>query len=159
MQPRRTVLDARTASIVTRFASKDADLATLPLSTLGTRFVTTGRIAGTPSVSPDVTLKLLVDRGAEKDVTSWIESQGGKIISQGERVLVANLNVAKISRLTTLSGLRRVEAPQEFHVALEKARGKATRLDEALKAPGAATGKGVDEKGRKCDGTEIYEKQ
>jgi len=45
MKPRRTVFDARTASIVRRLTSNDAGLATLPLSTLGTRFATTGRLA------------------------------------------------------------------------------------------------------------------
>jgi subtilisin family serine protease len=143
MKPRRTVLDARTASIVRRLASNDAGLATLPLSTLGTRFATTGRMEGAPGRSHTVTLKLLVDRGAEEAVAAWLEKQRGKVVSGGERVLVANLDVAKIEKLKDVAGVRRVEAPQEFHINLETARGRTTRLDEALKAPGAATGKGV----------------
>jgi len=143
MEPRRSVFDARTASIMTRFASGEKGLATLPLSTLGTRFATTGSMTGKPGASAAVTLKLVVDQGAEQGVAAWVKKQGGKVVSHGERVLIANLNVAKIAGLQALAGLRRVEAPQELHITLENARGPATRLDEAINLPGAATGKGV----------------
>ena len=56
---------------------------------------------------------------------------------------MVTLNVAKIAGLEKLAGLRRVEAPQEFHITLQEARGPATGLDEALKVSGAPTGKGV----------------
>jgi subtilisin family serine protease len=143
MPPRQTVFDARAESIRTRFETGDADLATLPLATLGERFAATGSLAGKPAASSSVTLKLLVDIGAEQKMADWIREQSGEILSEGQRVLVVNLDVKRIDGLQHVPGLRRVEAPQEFHFTLEDARGPVTGLDEALKVPGAPTGKGV----------------
>jgi subtilisin family serine protease len=143
MPPRLSALDARTASILTRFTSGEVGLATLPLSTLGARFTETGSMAGKPPKSSAVTLKLLVDPGTEDETANAIEKGGGEIVSRGARVLIANLDVAKIGSLENLTGVRRVEAPQEMHVTLDNARGPITHLDEAIALPGAATGKGV----------------
>lgn len=143
MTPRQSVFDARTESIRARFETGRPDLATLPLATLGARFVATGSLEGKPSKSSLVTLKLVLDPGAEENMATWIHDRSGEVISSGERVLVANLDVKEIDALQGVSGLRRVEAPQEFHLTLESARGVATGLDDALRQPGAPTGNGV----------------
>lgn len=147
MEPRKSVLDARTSSMWTRFAAGESDIATVPLSTLGERFASTGGFAGQPAASDAVTLKLVVDRGTEDKVGEWVKERGGNVTSSGERVLVADLSVKRFSELDGVQGLRRVEASQEFHIRLEDARGTVTGLDQFMDSLGTAgrklTGKGV----------------
>jgi subtilisin family serine protease len=92
--------------------------------------------------APQRSLKLLIQPGCEKKVHAWVVQQGGRVVSEGARVLVAELPVPSIAKLEGVPGIRRAEIPKILLPRLEDCRGPATGLGLALDRHGL-TGKGV----------------
>lgn len=89
-----------------------------------------------------VALKLLVQPGSGGAVARWIAGRGGRVVSGGERVLVAELPVGSLAALEGVEGVRRAAAPKVLYPQLDRSRGEATGLEAAL-ARHSLTGKGV----------------
>jgi subtilisin family serine protease len=89
------------------------------------------------------TVKLLVRRGAEEEMASWVADLGGEVVSSGSRVLVATLPVSNLRELAGVEALERAEAPRTLNLSLDKARGAATGLEAAAQQFGSLLGEGV----------------
>jgi subtilisin family serine protease len=141
-EPRFTVLDAELASIA-RHPPRE-----MPMMMRSRVAATKG--LGETSAGPSQqrgdalqrSLKLLVQPGFEKNVQAWIKEQGGKVVSGGERVLVAELPIRSIAALEEVRGIRRAEVPKILLPRLEVCRGPATGLARALDRH-SLTGRGV----------------
>jgi subtilisin family serine protease len=142
-RPPFTVLDAELTSLV-----KQTPAAPVPQrSRLRVAATRAAAEAASPAVerqggSPQKSLKLLVQPGQEERVGAWIRLQGGRVVSGGARVLVAELPVAAIAALEEVPGVRRAEVPKILLPRLEECRGPATGLGSALDRHGL-TGEGV----------------
>jgi subtilisin family serine protease len=140
-QPPFTVLDAELTSLVKQPPAE-------PVPGRRTRAARTREAA--PDAPPaggrqggsQKSLKLQVRPGHEKVVRAWVERQGGRVVSDGARVLVAELPVPAIAALEGLPGVRRAEVPKVLLPRLEECRGPATGLGRALDRHGL-TGEGV----------------
>ncbi|PRY24249.1 subtilase family protein [Aliiruegeria haliotis] len=107
----------------------------------------TGRpanVARTAALPQDtLTVKLVVDSGAQKQVIGGVAEIGGKVVSRGPNVLLANIPRSNIAALDDIAGLRRAELSRKLQLRLDEARGPATRADIAAASHPALNGEGV----------------
>ena len=101
-----------------------------------------GAAGGGGAAVPKQSVKLWVQSGFEESVGRWVRERGGRIVSGGERVLVAELPLDEIASLSEVEGLVRAGAPKRLLPSLEHCRGEATGLTQAL-SRFPLTGKGV----------------
>jgi subtilisin family serine protease len=139
-RPQSSFLDASLQSLAQKQAS--ADIPTLPL-----RELAAARVAAADEPMPPgperVAAKVVVRLGREEEAASWIESRGGRLVSMGEKVLVADLPPEALNGIGECPGIRRAEGSRHLLPRLDEARGSATRCDEALLQHNTLTGQGV----------------
>ncbi len=126
MKPRKSLLD-----------SELAELAVSPLESTRTLALSASRpmaAAERPMPRPPerTALKMIVAAGREREAAEWLHAHGGEVTSEGARVLLASMPTGQIFRLESCEFLERAEAPRQFFLRNDAARGAATRLEEAL---------------------------
>jgi subtilisin family serine protease len=136
IRPSRSVRDAALQSLVVKQATQE--FPPVPLNALAIH-LEANEVPPTPE---QIALKVVVRPGREQEASAWINDQGGRLISSGEKVLLAELPPAALSRLEDCPGIRRAEASRELLPRLDEARGTATGCDAAAAAH-QLTGSGV----------------
>ncbi|WP_170415754.1 S8 family serine peptidase [Ruegeria atlantica] len=90
-----------------------------------------------------LTVKLVFDGSAHRQVVDELDNIGGKIVSRGPNVVLANIPKENIAELDRIPGLRRAELSRKLHMLLDEARGPATRADIAAASHPTLTGYNV----------------
>jgi subtilisin family serine protease len=128
-RPLRNVRDAALQSLV--FKHETPGIPAVPLKTLAAKMAAAEAMPPTPE---RIGLKVVTRPGREDEASAWVESRGGRLISTGDKVLVAELPPESLSQLDSCPGIQRAEASRQFQTRLDQARGVATGLDTALTA-------------------------
>jgi subtilisin family serine protease len=138
--PRLSVLDAELAALARQARG---EIASRRVRNLKAR-AAGARSAGGPAGKEEAvrSLKIVVRSGQEESVGEWVRQAGGKVVSGGPRVLLAELPVRALPELEHQPGIRSAEMPRLLLPRLEECRGPATGLEPALERHGL-TGEGV----------------
>ena len=164
----RSALDPRLASITSRAArvgQAPPGSMVPPLDRTATRVLLSfdaqaepGRpreVEASEAEKVQITAKVLVDSSDVGSALEWIADAGGHVDSvppdpqrdTGLSTVIATFPAAALGG-GIVGAVRRVEAPIRLHLALDSARGDATRLDEVLDGPLGSDGLGNPLDGR-----------
>jgi len=126
-KPTRGVCDGALKSLVLK--QDTPGIPPVPLRSLAPRMAAAAPLPPTPE---RIAAKVIVGLGREAEASSWIEDRGGRLVSTGEKVLVAELPPETLAQLDECPGIRRAEASRTLLPRLDDARGPATNYDAAI---------------------------
>src|SRR5918999_923562 len=128
-KPTRSVCDGALKSLAVKQATPE--IPPVPLRSLAPHLASAAPLPPPPD---RIAAKVIVRLGREAEAASWIEGRGGRLVSTGENVLVAELPPGALDQLENCPGIRRAEASRHLLPRLDDARGPATNCDAALGA-------------------------
>ncbi|MFQ3226814.1 MAG: subtilisin family serine protease [Porticoccaceae bacterium] len=132
---KKSRLDSGLLSMAARLNAGLRNAAPISLEQLGPKIRAEGAASEADLPEQDsslITLKLMVTPEGSAQVRDWIGISGGELVSDGDSVIVATMDVLKIQELENLPGLLRAESPYKLEMRMEQARGVATGTDVAI---------------------------